>query len=89
MNLRLIVVVLILTLAADLAPPLTPTYSSCFEAYLSSLQQTNIAESHGLITHEQAVMRRLNAANDYALCKREAFRAWLRERIRIDPIRYD
>lgn len=89
MNLRLIVVALILTLAAALAPPLTPTYSSCFEAYLSSLQQTNIAEAHGLITHEQAVTRRLNAANDYALCKREAFRAWLRERIRIDPTRYD
>lgn len=89
MNLRLIVVVLILTIAAALAPPLTPTYSSCFEAYLSTLQQTNVAEAHGLITHDQARTRRIAAANDYAMCKREAFRAWLRERIRIDPTRYD
>ena len=80
---------LFLSIMLSLAPPLTPTYSSCFEAYLSVLRATNIAEAHGIITHEQAVTRRLNAANDYAACKREAFRAWLRERIRQDPTRYD
>lgn len=80
---------LFLSIILSLAPPLAPTYSSCFEAYLSSLQQTNIAEAHGLITHDQARTRRIAAASDYAACKREAFRAWLRERIRIDPTRYD
>jgi hypothetical protein len=80
---------IVLSILLSLAPPLTPTYSSCFEAYLSSLQQTNIAEAHGLITHDQARTRRIAAANDYAACKREAFRAWLRERIRQDPTRYD
>lgn len=73
-----------------LAPPLTPTYSSCFEAYLATLIQTNVSEAHGLITHDQARTRRIQAANDYAACKREAFRAWLRERIRTNPERmYD
>jgi hypothetical protein len=72
------------------APPLTPTYSSCFEAYLASLIQTNVQEAHGLITHTQARSRRLAAAADYTACKREAFRAWLRERIRTNPERiYD
>ena len=61
-----------------LSPPLTPTYSSCFEAYLSALIQTNVQEAHGLITHEQARSRRLAAAAAYGDCKREAFRAWLK-----------
>ena len=73
-----------------LSPPLTPTYSSCFEAYLSALIQINIADSQGLITHDQARSRRLAAAAAYGDCKREAFRAWLRERIRTNPERlYD
>jgi len=72
-----------------LAPPLTPTYSSCFEAFLATLNQINIADAHGLITHETARTRRLQAIADYQQCKRDAFRAWLRERIRQDPTRYD
>ena len=73
-----------------LSPPLTPTYSSCFEAYLSTLRLVNVEEAHGLITHTQARTRRLQAAADYTACKREAFRAWLRERIRTHPERlYD
>jgi len=70
-----------------LAPP---TYASCFDAYLRALQQINIDEAYGMTTHEQAVLRRIYAASDYAACKREAFRAWLRERIRTNPERlYD
>jgi hypothetical protein len=73
-----------------LAPPLTPTYSSCFEAYLATLYQINVADAHGLITHDTARARRLAAAAAYSDCKREAFRAWLRERIRTNPERiYD
>lgn len=67
------------------APPLTPTYSSCFEAFLATLNQINIADAHGLITHEQARSRRLAAAAAYSDCKREAFRAWLRDNIRRFP----
>jgi len=80
---------LFLSIILSLAPPLTPTYSSCFEAYLSTLIEINVADAHGLITHDTARTRRMQAAADYAACKRKAFRAWLRDRIRQDPTRYD
>ncbi len=81
---------LLLSIVLLSAPPLTPTYSSCFEAYLATLYQINVADAHGIITHDTARTRRLQAIADYQQCKRDAFRAWLRERIRTNPERiYD
>jgi hypothetical protein len=82
--------IIVASVCLMLAPPLTPTYSSCFEAFLATLNQINTLDSHGLITHETARTRRLQAIADYQQCKRDAFRAWLRERIRTNPERiYD
>ena len=80
---------LFLALILSLAPPLTPTYASCFEAYWSRLENIAIDQGYGRISDHEAYMRRLRAAADYEACRKEAFRAWLRERIRIDPTRYD
>jgi hypothetical protein len=80
---------LILSIVLLSAPPLTPTYSSCFEAFLAKLTQINTMDSQGLITHETARTRRLQAIADYQQCKRDAFRSWLRDNIRRFPDRLD
>jgi hypothetical protein len=46
-------------------------------------------DSQGLITHETARTRRLQAIADYQQCKRDAFRSWLRDNIRRFPDRLD
>ncbi len=74
---------LVLIVAAlSYAPPIgPPTYESCFAEYWSRLTQIGTMQGHGLITHAEAYRRRLQAAADYAACKREADAAWWRERM--------